>query len=61
MGRKIINSWDNSMRDIQEIRDESRGRIAIGLTLRRGMAYLPIILPEFLEMFPEVVIDQNLC
>lgn len=48
------------MRDIQEIRDESRGRIAIGLTLRHGMAYLPIILPEFLEMFPEVVIDQNL-
>ena len=42
---------------IREIRQESRGRLRLGISVQRAIQVLPHALPAFIEMYPEVEIE----
>ena len=42
----ILAANDRLERQLQEIRDESRGRLRLGISVQRGMQVLPLALPD---------------
>ena len=53
----ILAANDRLERQLQEIRDESRGRLRLGISVQRGMQVLPLALPWFLARFPHVALE----
>lgn len=42
--------------EIADIRDFRKGEIALGITISRGSILLPLIIPEFKKLFPQIKI-----
>ncbi|MHC1786908.1 MAG: LysR family transcriptional regulator [Christensenellales bacterium] len=47
----------NLNNEISEINREVQGRLRLGISLQRGMALLPLVIPEFVQRYPHVKID----
>lgn len=58
MARKILASYDDLRKNIREIGEGTRDRIRLGMTARRGISYLPVILPRLLQKYPHTEIEQ---
>lgn len=41
---------------LENIRNEERGRLRLGISIQRGMQLLPLVLPEFSRRYPDVQI-----
>lgn len=41
---------------LENIRNEERGRLRLGISIQRGMQLLPMVLPEFSRRYPDVQI-----
>lgn len=39
---------------LENIRNEERGRLRLGISIQRGMQLLPLVLPEFSRRYPDV-------
>lgn len=44
-------------RQIREIREESRGRLRLGISAQRAIQVLPLVIPWFTVQFPHVTLD----
>ena len=58
MARKVVNSYDAFEHDIRQNQQGVLGKIVVGTTIRRGMSYLPVILPELMEAYPMALAEQ---
>ncbi len=58
MARKMMASYDDLRKNIREIGEGTRDRIRLGMTARRGISYLPVILPQLLQKYPHTEIEQ---
>jgi len=50
----IINT--NLINEIEGLREETRGRMRLGISMQRGMSLLPQVIPEFIAKYPYVEI-----
>jgi DNA-binding transcriptional LysR family regulator len=55
--RKLIALETNLHREIMEIRQESSGKLRVGISTLRSMALLPRILPRFMQEYPAVELE----
>lgn len=55
--RQMLQLHDALSERLGDIRQESRGKLKIGISRQRGMLFLPLILPVFFEKFPLVEIE----
>ena len=55
--RKLIALETNLQREIMEIRQESSGKLRLGISTLRSMALLPRILPRFMQEYPAVELE----
>lgn len=54
MGQQILNLQDRLKEEMEEIAQERRGRLRIGIGNTRGDFWLPHILPKFLKTHPGI-------
>lgn len=47
----------NLSNELNEIRNETRGTLRLGVSLQRGMQLLPLVVPQFSIHYPQVEID----
>lgn len=52
--RAMMVQENNLNNILAGIRHEDRGRLRVGVSMQRGMQFLPNILPEFTEQYPDV-------
>lgn len=52
--RAMIAQEENLNTILEGIRHEERGLLRIGVSLQRGMQLLPMVLPEFTRLYPDV-------
>lgn len=58
--QKIVDLEDEMLRMLQDVRNNTRGQIVIGISTMRSPYILPRILPQFHKMYPHVQIKiQN--
>ncbi len=60
--RKMLNLKHQSETMLEDIRGDRRGRLRIGISYSRGRAVLPIVLPEFSKLYPQVdlsIVEDN--
>lgn len=50
----MINT--NLINEIEEMKQETHGRMRLGISVQRGMNLLPFVIPEFVERYPHVKI-----
>lgn len=50
----MLNIQDHLEQELQEIRQEDRGRIRLGISIQRSVHLLPKILPQFIQQYPHV-------
>ena len=50
----MLNIQDDLEQQLQEIRQEERGRIRLGISIQRSVHLLPRILPQFIRRYPHV-------
>lgn len=55
--QRIAGITTTLLNELHEIEDEARGRMRLGISLQRGMQLLPIVIPQFVKMYPRVRID----
>lgn len=55
--RRVMRIHDNLLKEINEINQETRGKIRIGISSNRALLILPKILPAFLAKYPLVDIE----
>lgn len=53
----ILAANERLENQIREIREESRGRLRLGISVQRAMQVLPLALPWFLVQFPHVALE----
>ena len=53
----ILNANARLERQIREIREESRGRLRLGISTQRAIQILPLVMPWFTAQFPHVTLD----
>lgn len=46
---------------LREIRNEDSGRLRLGISVSRGLQVLPLVIPEFLKKYPNVVLELTEC
>jgi len=54
---KMLELEKNLTGQLQEIKNEDRGKIRIGISTLRGIVFLPEILPIFIKRYPAVAIE----
>lgn len=54
---KIAGITAALLNELHETEDEAQGRIRLGISRQRGMQLLPLVLPEFVHLYPRVRID----
>lgn len=52
--RKLLDLREQSIRELLDIKDFKRGDLYIGVSHTRGRAFLPEILPDYSEQFPNI-------
>ena len=55
--RKLIALEEDLRREITEIRQETSGRLRVGISTLRSMAILPRVLPRFFRLYPLVELE----
>lgn len=55
--RKVMLIQTNLTNEIKEVQLEVHGRMRLGISMQRGMNLLPLVIPEFVEMYPHVKIE----
>lgn len=55
--QQLKTSLDEMEAEIQDIKDFKRSEITIGITRARGAAYLPVLIPKFQKMFPQMRVN----
>lgn len=55
--KRVLRIHDNLIKEINEINQETRGKIRIGISSNRAMLILPKLLPAFLKKYPLVDIE----
>ena len=55
--RKLVALEENLRREITEIRQETSGRLRVGISTLRSMAILPRVLPRFFRLYPSVELE----
>ena len=55
----ILTASEQLENQLREIRQENSGRLRLGLSVQRAMQILPIVLPRFVEKYPQVEIDLH--
>ena len=50
----MIMAEENLEGLFDEINHQNRGRLKVGVSLQRGMQLLPMVLPEFIRLYPDV-------
>lgn len=50
----MLSIQDHLEQELQEIRQEDRGRIRLGISIQRSVHLLPKILPQFIQRYPHV-------
>ena len=55
--RKLVSLEQNLHREIEEIRQETSGRLRVGISTLRSMAILPRVLPRFFHLYPTVELE----
>lgn len=55
--RKLVSLEQNLHREIEEIRQETSGRLRVGISTLRSMAILPRVLPRFFHLYPSVELE----
>lgn len=55
--RKLVALERNLRREIMEIRQETSGKLRVGISTLRSMALLPAILPVFMKKYPAVELE----
>jgi len=55
--RKLVALEENLSREIAEIRQETSGRLRVGISTLRSMAILPRVLPRFFRLYPSVELE----
>ena len=53
----ILEANDRLESQIQEIKEENRGRLRLGISVQRAMQVLPLALPWFMVQFPHVELE----
>lgn len=51
---RMLNTQDILEHELQEIRQEDRGRIRLGISIQRSVHLLPRVLPQFIRQYPLV-------
>ena len=51
----MINT--NLINEIEDMKEETHGRMRLGISVQRGMNLLPYVIPEFVEKYPHVKIE----
>ncbi|OBR92819.1 MULTISPECIES: LysR family transcriptional regulator [Clostridium] len=51
---KILNLRKQSLKELSDIKDFKRGDLYIGISPTRGLSFLPEILPDYSEKFPNI-------
>ena len=54
---KLIALESGLYREIEEIRQETSGRLRVGISTLRSMSILPRVLPVFLQQYPSVELE----
>lgn len=55
----ILNTKEQFIKEINDINNNSYGRISIGISYTRGRVVLPLLLPLFKKRYPHYVIDLH--
>ena len=55
--KQIMTINSRLTNDINEILNESKGKLRLGISMQRGMQLLPMVIPEFLRQYPHVKIE----
>ncbi|NLC32431.1 MAG: LysR family transcriptional regulator [Clostridiales bacterium] len=55
--KQIMTINSRLTNSISEILDESKGKLRLGISMQRGMQLLPLIIPEFIKLYPHVKIE----
>lgn len=50
----MLTIQDRLEQELQEIRQEERGRIRLGISIQRSVHLLPRVLPQFIQRYPHV-------
>lgn len=53
----MLQTNDRLRQEIQEIKDESSGRLRLGISVQRAMQVLPLAMPWFAAQFPHVTLE----
>ena len=55
--KQIMTINTRLVNNINEILNESKGKLRLGISLQRGMQLLPLVIPEFIKQYPHVKIE----
>ena len=53
-GQDILDKKNQTLDELRDIADSKRGKLSIGISHIRGLVFLPLALPRFLELYPGV-------
>lgn len=55
--QQIMMIETNLRNEIEETKNETHGRMRLGISIQRGMNLLPLVIPEFVAKYPHVKIE----
>ena len=55
--KQIMTINSRLTNNVNEILNENKGKLRLGISLQRGMQLLPLIIPEFVRCYPHVKIE----
>ncbi len=50
---------ENMTRALNDVKEEQTGMISIGLSHARALQFLPVVLPEFIQTYPKIILNIN--
>lgn len=57
----IISANAQLERQLHEIRNDHSGRLRLGISVSRAMQVMPLVLPTFIEQYPDVKLELTEC
>lgn len=56
-GQEILDKKNQTLDELRDIADSKRGKLSIGISITRGLVFLPLALPKFHEEYPGVSLN----
>lgn len=53
-GQELLDKKNQTLDELRDIADSKRGKLSIGISITRGLVFLPLVLPKFHEEYPGV-------